>query len=186
MVFTAKKYLITSEMLCFYKKIGLDISNLTLAIEYRKGYPLKPFITQMTNKRIEATISKEKQKQNLYKLTVNSSYGRTGKNDFQIFGFFIFLIGLNVSKHVSVKYGNEKNLAKKTKTPFFKYFQLIASNKNGAVYEIISGKRRQTDRVPVQVAFTILQHAKQHVLEFFNMVRLHADLDALKICYMGK
>ena len=78
MVYKASNYLLTSEMLCFYHNIGMSISNLSIAIEYQRGYPLKPFISHLTSKRVDATITNEPQKQNLYKLTVNSSYGRTG------------------------------------------------------------------------------------------------------------
>ena len=89
-----------------------------------------------------------------------------------------------MSRHVSVTFGDDKNLTKKSKTPFFRYATNIVDGKN-KVHEIVCGKRRQTDCVPVQIAFTILCHAKQHVLEFFNMLRLHVNTSAVRLCYMG-
>ena len=78
MVYKASKYLCTTTMLIFYRKIGMTIKNVTMAIEYQKGWPLKKFVNEVTSKRIAATITGEVQKQNLFKLVINSSYGRTG------------------------------------------------------------------------------------------------------------
>ena len=78
MVYKASQYLCTTTMLIFYRKIGMTIKNVTMAIEYQKGWPLKKFVNEVTSKRIAATITGEVQKQNLFKLVINSSYGRTG------------------------------------------------------------------------------------------------------------
>jgi len=72
MVFNAKRYLCTSSMLKMYHSWGMIIKNLEIALEYQKGYPLKSFITTVTNKRIIATERKDATLQNLYKLVANS------------------------------------------------------------------------------------------------------------------
>jgi len=75
MVFSTKEYMCTSGMLKMYHSWGMKISNLQLAVEYQRGYPLKKFINKVTSKRIEATIANDTTLQNLYKLVVNSRIG---------------------------------------------------------------------------------------------------------------
>ena len=70
----------TTDLYRFYKKAGLKISNLSLAFEYPKTKPLDDFVTNITNKRKEASIEKDDQKQKTYKLIANSAWGRLNIN----------------------------------------------------------------------------------------------------------
>ena len=78
--FHAKKHLITTEMALFYKERGMKLSNMTLCLEYQKGYPLKKFIDNITQQRIEATYSGDESLATIVKLTGNASYGKTIMN----------------------------------------------------------------------------------------------------------
>ena len=56
----------------FYKKIGMKITNLQLAIQYSKDKPLKKFIEKMVECRKQADRNKQKDLVQIYKLVVNS------------------------------------------------------------------------------------------------------------------
>ena len=95
MVYQTTDYLCTSEMLKMYKSWGMTIKNLSWALEYRQGYPLKKFVTKVTEKRIQATKEKDQLKQALWKLCCNSSYGRLG----MLYSSFSPIVTFVVSKN---------------------------------------------------------------------------------------
>ena len=56
----------------FYKNIGMEITNLQLAIQYSKDKPLKRFIEKMVECRKQADRNNQKDLVQIYKLVVNS------------------------------------------------------------------------------------------------------------------
>ena len=69
--FHANQILITTEMAVFYHKLGVELSNLTMALEYEKDRPLEKFVNQVTDERKKATRLKNKPLQNIFKLVMN-------------------------------------------------------------------------------------------------------------------
>ena len=74
-VFNAKNYLITTDLYKFYKSKGMRFSNLSFAVEFQKGRPLKKFVDELVDCRVAADIAKQTELVSLYKLILNSSYG---------------------------------------------------------------------------------------------------------------
>ena len=101
------------------------------------------------------------------------------------------LLGLNVHKFNTVSYKNGKSIIKAMESPFYKTHCLVkyTESDNPApgdyIYEVVSRKRKVTERAPVQQAHFILMNAKQRVLEFLNVLRCHFDVDQMKLGYMG-
>ena len=67
-------------MYLFYKRAGLIISNISLALEYPEMRPLVNFVKNITSKRKEAEMENDQQKQATYKLIANSAWGRLNMN----------------------------------------------------------------------------------------------------------
>ena len=70
-VFNQKDHLLSTPMALFLMNKGVELSNLTLVIEYQKDRPFRDFIEDCTNKRIEATKNKDVQLANTNKLKAN-------------------------------------------------------------------------------------------------------------------
>ena len=83
LTFNAEEHLITTDVAQFYMRKGMQLSNLKLAVEYNRDKPLHKFVNMVTEKRKEATRSKDDHLQNTYKLVMNSSYGKLGLNKSQ-------------------------------------------------------------------------------------------------------
>ena len=93
LVFDAKEYLVTSETLKLYIKLGMIVKKIHSCIEFQRSKPLDGFIKKsiyflliislsellVTEKRIEATKNGQKAMVNCYKLVGNSCYGRLGE-----------------------------------------------------------------------------------------------------------
>ena len=69
--FHAEQILITTEMARFYFDIGIEISNLTWALEFEKDRPFADFVNQITEERKKATRAGNKPLQNIWKLLMN-------------------------------------------------------------------------------------------------------------------
>ena len=69
--FNANQILITTEMAIFYHKMGVELSNVTMALEFEKATPLADFVNQVTDERKKATRSGNKPLQNIWKLVMN-------------------------------------------------------------------------------------------------------------------
>ena len=75
MGFHGKELLLTTEFIKFYLKIGIKVSNISLAIEYEQDRALADFVNHVTNERKKATEANNNALQNVFKLVMNSSYG---------------------------------------------------------------------------------------------------------------
>ena len=69
--FHAEQILITTETARFYFDIGIEISNLTWALEFEKDRPFADFVNQITEERKKATRAGNKPLQNIWKLLMN-------------------------------------------------------------------------------------------------------------------
>ena len=69
--FNAVQILITTETALFYHKLGMELSNLTLAIEFEKDCPFADFVNQITDERKKATRANNKPLQDIFKLVMN-------------------------------------------------------------------------------------------------------------------
>ena len=69
--FHADQILLTTETALFYHKLGLELSNLTMAIEFEKDRPFADFVNQITAERKKATRMKNKPLQDIFKLVMN-------------------------------------------------------------------------------------------------------------------
>ena len=78
MVYSAKGYLATTQMIQMYHRWGMQITNLSWALEYQSGFPLRSFLEKVTQERVKATQDGDNVRGNLFKLCANSSYGRLG------------------------------------------------------------------------------------------------------------
>ena len=69
--FHADQILITTDMALFYHKLGMELSNLTMAIEFEKDRPFAAFVNKITAERKKATRMNNKPLQDIYKLVMN-------------------------------------------------------------------------------------------------------------------
>ena len=69
--FHASQILITTDTALFYHSLGIEISNISWAVEFEKDNPFADFVQRITNKRKEATRNKNKPLQNVWKLVMN-------------------------------------------------------------------------------------------------------------------
>ena len=73
--YNAQQIFLHTELIRFYNRRGLKISNITHFIQYIGGYGLKKFADQITQMRKDATYAKDETKSLSSKLFGNSGYG---------------------------------------------------------------------------------------------------------------
>ena len=133
LVFNHDQYLLTTELARFYLSKGMEISNITLALEYTRSKPLKKFINLITSKRKEATLKGDKNLQNTWKLVNNSCYGR---------------LSLNLLKRRTYKYVKARDAPMVDETPFITSVGPVIGEFETGFVEVTRKKRKQIDRVP--------------------------------------
>ena len=69
--FNANQIIITSDTALFYHNLGIELSNLTLAVEFERDTPFADFVHQITAERKKATRMKNKPLQDIFKLVMN-------------------------------------------------------------------------------------------------------------------
>ena len=69
--FNADQILITSDTAIFYHRMGLELKNLTRAIEFEKDFPFAKFVNEITQERKKATETGNKALQDIFKLVLN-------------------------------------------------------------------------------------------------------------------
>ena len=85
LVYNAEDYLCSTDLLCFYKETGMDISNVKMAVQYPRFLPLSSFVKNIADKRKAATrLSKTGHESGrimskIYKDISNSAWGRLGQ-----------------------------------------------------------------------------------------------------------
>ena len=74
-IYNAQQIFLHTELVQFYARRGLKISNITHFIQYIGGRGLKVFAEQITKMRKEATYANDETKSLTSKLYGNSGYG---------------------------------------------------------------------------------------------------------------
>ena len=69
--FHANQVLITTDMAVFYHDLGMELSNLTMAVEFEQDTPFADFVNEITSERKKATRSNNKPLQDIFKLVMN-------------------------------------------------------------------------------------------------------------------
>ncbi|XP_053209662.1 uncharacterized protein LOC128393504 [Panonychus citri] len=143
-----KKYIIYYKNLKYYLEKGLILTKVHRAIEFIETAWLEPYIMMCTNKRQQAKNSFEK---DLYKLMVNSLYGKSIEDK---------------RKHSKVEIPmSRKKIQKLTKNPLFDQFMILDENK--AICKLRNNSV-VLDK-PIHFGFTVLEYAK------LKMYQLHYD-----------
>ena len=133
LVFNQDQYIMTTDLALFYMDKGMELSNLTLAIEYTRSKPLKKFIDTVTEKRKEATVTGDTNLQNTWKLVSNSCYGR---------------LSLNLKKRRQYKYKTSTDAPIVDENPFITNITPVVGEFETNYVEVTRKKRRITDKVP--------------------------------------
>ena len=70
--YSGRQVFVLSDLVKFYLERGMKVSNISKFIQYQPGAAFKPFVTKVTEGRIQATYQKDEAKANTYKLFGNS------------------------------------------------------------------------------------------------------------------
>ena len=133
LVFHHKQYVLNTDLAKFYMEKGMNLTNLTLALEYTRCKPLAHFVETVTAKRKEATRIGDNNLQNTWKLVNNSSYGR---------------MTLNLLKRRGYKYVKPSNAPTLDDNPFVTNVYPVQGEFETGYLEVTQKKRRTTDQVP--------------------------------------
>ena len=133
LVFNHDQYLLTTELARFYLSKGMQITNITLALEYTRSKPLEKFIKTITSKRKQATLTGDTNLQNTWKLVNNSCYGR---------------LSLNLLKRRTYKYVNLRDAPVIDENPFITSVTPVVGEFDTGLIEVTGKHRKILDRVP--------------------------------------
>jgi G:T-mismatch repair DNA endonuclease (very short patch repair protein) len=137
-----------TELLKWYIKKGIEVSNITFAVRYERKAPFKEFMDKVSNaRRLGDSSEQYKLLGEMMKLIGNSSYGQCIKN---------MLKYENVSIIPSEKYS--KNIRRNT----YKSHEDLVDG-----YEFRFKKTQFKQNLPVQIGFTVYQLAKLRMLQFY-------------------
>ena len=75
LTFHAKSYLMTTDLCQWYMEQGVEISNVTLVVEYIKYQPFKKFINELAECRKVADQNGQSDLAAIFKLLANATYG---------------------------------------------------------------------------------------------------------------
>ena len=70
--YSGRQVFVLSDLVKFYLDRGMKVTNITKFIQFVPGAAFKPFVTKVTEGRIQATYQKDEAKANTYKLFGNS------------------------------------------------------------------------------------------------------------------
>ena len=138
LVFHHEKYVLNTDLAMFYLKKGMQLTNLTLAVEYTKSKPLAKFVSTVTEKRKEATRRGDQNLQNTWKLIMNSCYGRSS---------------LNLMKRRQYKYVLARDAPTLDDNPFVTNVSPVEGEFDTGLYEITQKKQITKDQVPGKLTF---------------------------------
>jgi hypothetical protein len=143
-----KKLLFHSDLLQWYLKKEIEVSNITLGVSYEKKTPFKMFVDEVSSARRKGDISPEyKLRGEMLKLIGNASYGKCITN---------FL------KHETVKIVPEEKYNKNIIRNNYKSHEDLVDG-----YEFRFKKMSFKQSLPIQIGFSVYQLAKLRMLEFY-------------------
>ena len=155
LVFNHDQYVLTTDMAKFYLEKGMELSNLTLAIEYTRSTPLANFVNTVTEKRKEATRIGDQNLQNTWKLISNSSYGR---------------MTLNLMKRNTYKYVKIKDAPTIDENVFLTNVHPVEGEYETGYVEVTCKKRRTVDKVPGNYYMNYIEN------KFYRVPHIRATL----------
>ncbi len=154
----ARQAFYSTSLVQFYLEMGVKVSNVTLVIQYQPTADFWEFVMWGANLRLEASLSKNKDKEILgscAKLAVNSFFGFTIKNPFH---------------YRQVKFVNETELVSCMNEP--RYF-MHAERVHKDCFEVHMRKKIAHYRSPASIGLTILCNSKAHMLRaIYNVLCL--------------
>ena len=133
LVFNHDQYVLTTDLAKFYISKGMELSNLTMAIEYTKSRPMANFVETVTEKRKEATRSGDQNLQNTWKLVMNASYGR---------------LSLNLEKRRKYKFVKPSDAPTTDDNPFVTNVTPVHGEFESGLVQVTQKKKKITDRIP--------------------------------------
>jgi hypothetical protein len=147
---SAQRILLHSELLRWYLKKGLQMSNVTHTYRYKKKAIFEEFVVQATDSRRQGDSDPSLALHaNMAKLSVNSVYGKTITNK---------------EKHRQIKYSQDpESISSMIASDRFVSLEEVGD----FLCEVVNHKRSLSMNVPVVVGFCILQLAKLRMLEFY-------------------
>ena len=160
------KYVVHYRNLQLYLSLGMKLTKIHRALQFKQSIWMKKHIDFNTKKRMCATNDFEK---DFFMLKINSVYGKTMEN---------------LRKRINVRFvNNKKDFLKNTSTPTYVTHKL--SNKNfAAIHEV---KQVLVLNKPIYVGFTVLDLSKWLMYDFhYNFIKknfsaklLFTDTDSL-------
>ena len=164
--FHGEQILITTTMAQFFIEQGMILSNIGMAVEFEKSYPLRGFVNKATAERVKASRNKDPQKAELYKRVVNASYGRSG---------------MRTDNRVTVKYRRHSRIIPST---FEKSRIPLRGEFETDLYEVQSERCRIKDQIPVHLNFFILANSKLIILKCLSDLVDTLDTEKIRLQYM--
>ena len=142
--------LVATPLLKWYVEHGLQVSNITLIIEYQPKACFKAFGENVSKARREGDKDAAKSiLADTFKLLGNSAYGK---------------VLTNVEKHREIHYvSSPQKVSKLVNTPRFQKLTELTEN----LVEVEMKKKRVEWNLPIQIGFFVYQYAKLRMLEFF-------------------
>ena len=160
------KYVLQYRNLQLYLSLGIKLTKIHRALQFKQSDWMKKYIEFNTEKRKNATNDFEK---DFFKLMINSVYGKTMAN---------------LRKRINVRFvNNEKDFLKYTSKPTYVTHKLFDKD-FAAIHEI---KPVLVLNKPIYVGFTVLELSKWMMYNFhcnfikknFNTKLLFTDTDSL-------
>ena len=155
--FNAENHLLMTPLVNFYLNKGLKISNIKKFIQYIPSNCLSPFVKLVTEMRIDAEKINSPTKGNTAKIYGNSGYGKLCERV------------SNYTKTVLVS--NAKFLSQKLVSPLFKSDNILQTEGEQGIHEVVMDDRKLIDDKPVHAGIAILQYSKIMMLEFVDFLR---------------
>ena len=160
------KYVLHYRNLQLYLSLGMKLTKIHRALQFKQSDWMKKYIEFNTEKRKNATNDFEK---DFFKLMINAAYGKTMEN---------------LRKRINVRFvNNEKDFLKYTSKPTYVTHKLFDKD-FAAIHEI---KPVFVLNKPIYVGFTVLELSKWMMYDFhcnfikknFNAKLLFTDTDSL-------
>ena len=176
--FKGGRVLIKGDRLLWLLNKGLVITKIYGYISAKAGRPFEKFKEKVSNERRKGDVNKDYEIiSEMWKLTGNSGFGRTG---------------MNKNKFDKTKYGDEDMYYKCVGKKSFK-----DGNQYGDIFEISYRPKQITQNIPIQVALSIYDDAKLKMCQFYydcvskyidksNFQYLEMDTDSAYIALTGE
>lgn len=170
--FNATDHLLLTPLARYYMKKGIIISNITKFVQYIPSKCLAPFVSLVTEMRIDAEKNNMPTKGNTAKIYGNSGYGKLCER---------------VSSYTkTVLVSNAKSLSRRMANPLFKSESALTTECDDGIHEVIMDERKISDDKPVHVGIAILQYSKIMMLQFVDFIREFLTPGSYIFVYTGE